>query len=269
MTVQLAFSRSGKPTDAPTVVLLGSLGSNRSMWDPQVRHLADAHDVVAVDVRGHGESPTPPGPYTIDALAGDVCELLDRLELDTVHFVGLSLGGAIAQWIAVHRAVRAATLTLICTSAHFGAPQNWLERANAVRSAGTASIADAIISRWFTPALLAAEPDLVDRAKAMILETDAEGYAACCEAIAGWDGRSDLSRITAPTIAIAGAHDPATPPAHLAEIAGLIPHAELHVLDDAAHLANVEQPETVTGLITTHIAAHGSPAARVSGSEEA
>lgn len=268
MTQQLAFSRSMKRADAPTVVLLGSLGSNRSMWAPQVRGLAEAHDVVAVDLRGHGESPTPRGPYTIEELAGDVCDLLDRLGLDAVHLVGLSLGGAIAQWIAAHQASRAATLTLLCTSAYFGAPQIWLDRAAAVRSAGTGSIAEAIIARWFTPALLATDHDLVERAKAMILDTDAEGYAGCCEAIAGWDGRSILGQIAAPTLAIAGAQDPATPPAGLAYIADGIAHAELHVLDGAAHLANVEQPETVTQLITTHVASHGSPAACRSGGEK-
>ncbi|WP_330255792.1 3-oxoadipate enol-lactonase [Nocardia sp. NBC_00565] len=254
MTVELAYDRIGPDGDAPAVVLLGSLGSTRAMWDPQVAALSAAHEVIAVDLRGHGESPTPAGPYKIDELAGDVLALLDRLGRGTVHLVGLSLGGAVAQWLAAHAPTRVRSLTLLCTAAKFGAAQGWLDRAATVRADGTAAIADAVVARWFTDGLAERDPALIERSRTMIENTDDEGYAACCSAIASWDGRADLARITAPTLVIAGAQDPATTPADLRLVAEGIANSTLHVLDPAAHLASIEQAGPVSALIAAHIA---------------
>ena len=223
------------------------------MWDSQVRALSKNHDVLAVDLRGHGESPVPAVDYTIASLADDVVELLDRLELPAVHVVGLSLGGAIAQHLAAHSPSRILTLTLLCTSAKFGEPAGWLDRAAFVRSNGTGALAQAVVGRWFSPEFA----DAVDRFIAMVTDTPDEGYARCCEALAHWDGRADLSRITAPTLVIAGAQDPATPPADLRAIADAIPNSTLHVLDPGAHLVNVEQADAVSKLIAVHVAARG------------
>ncbi len=254
MGVELSYRAFGPTGDAPTVVLLGSLGSDRSMWDPQIVALAAGHEVLAVELRGHGESPSPAGDYTIAELAGDVLALLDRLGRDAVHLVGLSLGGAVAQRIAAYHPTRVHTLTLLCTAAKFGTPQTWLDRAAAVRAEGTGSLAEAVVGRWFTTGLAARDPELVARSRAMVAATPDEGYAACCVALAHWDGRPDLARITAPTLVIAGAQDPATTPGDMRHLAEGIANSVLHVLDPAAHLANVEQAGQVSALITTHIA---------------
>ncbi|GAA4475614.1 3-oxoadipate enol-lactonase [Rhodococcus olei] len=254
MTVALAHQLTGPGPGAPTVVLLGSLGSDRSMWDPQIRTLSDQVNVLAVDLRGHGESPAPAGPYTIADLGGDVLALLDSLKLPAVHLVGLSLGGAVSQWIAVHAPTRVHTLTLLCTAARFGEPQGWLDRAAGVRAEGTGSIAEAVVGRWYTERLATRDPDLVASSRAMVAATSDEGYAACCEALSGWDGRADLDRIAAPTLVIAGRQDPATTPDDLRVVADGIANATMRVLDPGAHLASVEQAGRVTALIASHIA---------------
>ncbi|TQF73391.1 3-oxoadipate enol-lactonase [Rhodococcus spelaei] len=254
MTVALAHQITGPGPGAPTLVLLGSLGSDRSMWDPQVRALSADANVVAVDLRGHGGSPVPEGPYTVAELAGDVLALLDSLKLAAVHLVGHSLGGAVSQWLAAHAPTRVQTLTLLCTSARFAEPQSWLDRAAAVRSESTASIAEAVVGRWYTSELAARDPELVASSRAMVEATADEGYAACCEALSGWDGRADLARISAPTLVIAGEQDPSTTPADLRYIAEHTASSTLYVLDPAAHLANVEQAGRVTALIAAHAA---------------
>lgn len=253
MSVELAYKLTGNSVDSPTIVLLGSLGADRSMWNPQVAALSATHAVLTVDLRGHGESPTPTGPYTIQSLAADVIAVLDKLELASVDLVGLSLGGAIAQSIAVDHPDRVRTLTLICTAARFGVPQGWIDRAAAVRANGTGSIATAVVGRWYTTDYAAQHPDLIARSISMIENTDDVGYASCCEAIAGWDGRSALSHISAPTLVIAGEQDPATTPNDLRIVSDAIPNSVLHVLNPAAHLASTEQADRVNALLTQHI----------------
>lgn len=254
MTVDLHFETHGDPT-APPVLLLGSLGSDLHMWDPQIHALSAHHRVIAVDHRGHGNSPAPEGPYTMADLGGDVIALLDALGLDAVHFVGLSLGGAVGQWLAAYHPQRVRTLTLLCTAAQFAPARPWLDRAATVRADGVASIAESVVDRWFTPELAQRDPELVARHVRMVSGTTDEGYAACCEALSQWDVRADLARIVAPTLAIAAEQDGPTPPSALRRIADGIAGAELRVLSPGAHLANVEQAGAVTRLIETHIAA--------------
>ncbi|WP_327147119.1 bifunctional 3-oxoadipate enol-lactonase/4-carboxymuconolactone decarboxylase PcaDC [Nocardia sp. NBC_01329] len=255
--VELSYQASGTANGAPAVVLLGSLGSDRSMWAPQVAALAGDHEVVTVDLRGHGESPAPPGDYTVAGLAADVLALLDGLGHDAVHLVGLSLGGAVAQHVAAYTPSRVRTLTLLCTAAKFGSPQSWLDRAATVRAEGTTAIADAVVDRWFTAGLAERDPGLIAHSRAMVTATPDDGYAACCTALAHWDGRPDLARITAPTLVIAGAQDPATTPGDMRSLADGIANSVLHVLDPAAHLASVEQAGPVSSLITAHLAGKG------------
>jgi 3-oxoadipate enol-lactonase len=239
---------------SPPVVLGGSLGTTLAMWDPQVPGLAARWTVVRYDHRGQGGSPVPAGPYTIDALGGDVLALLDRLELARVSYCGLSLGGMVGLWLAINAPERIDRLVLICTSAHLPPASGWHERAAAVRSAGSPeAVADAVLTRWFTATYTHEHPDVIAGYRRMIAASPSEGYASCCEAIAGLDLRAELAQITAPTLAIAGEQDPATPPAHLRTIAGGIPGARLEVLDPAAHLASVERAETVSALIVDHL----------------
>lgn len=252
LTVTLHYEQHGDPS-APTVLFLGSLGSDLSMWQSQIDALSSTWHVVAVDHRGHGSSPTPPGPYTMSALGADILALLDSLDVQSMHYVGLSLGGAVGQWLAANHPERVDSLTLLCTSSAFLPAQPWLDRARTVRADGLGSIAASIVSRWFSPGRAESDPDLVSRHVAMVEGTTDEGYAACCEALATWDGRDDLARITAPTLVIAGEEDPATPPAVMQTLADGIATSEFHVVAPGAHLANVEQADTVTQLITEHL----------------
>ncbi len=233
----------------PAVVLSNSLGSTHRMWDAQIADLERHFTVVRYDTRGHGASPVPDGPYTIDDLADDVIALLDRLAIARAHIVGLSLGGMTAMRLAARNPERVARMVLLCTGAQLPPAQAWADRAATVRAEGSQAVAAAVVDRWFSPGYPG------DRApwEAMVAATPAEGYAGCCEAIAQLDLRQELSTITAPTLAIAGADDPATPPAKLEEITDAIADAKLLVVEHAAHLANAEQPGTITPALIAHL----------------
>lgn len=241
------------PDDAPVLVLANSLGSTLRMWDAQIPQLVSRFRVVRFDMRGHGESPVPPGPYTIADLGHDVIALLDRLEVAKAHFCGLSLGGMVGMWLAAYAPDRIDRLVLCCTSARLGPPQMWAERARTVREQGTAAVADAGVGRWLTPEYAARNPELAADLRDMIASTPAEGYAGCCAAIERMDLTGILPTIRAATLVIAGADDPSTPPAHAASIATTIPGARMAIVPHAAHLANVEQADTVTALILEHL----------------
>lgn len=239
--------------DGPVVVLSNSLGSNHRMWDAQLDSLGEHFRVVRYDTRGHGESPTPNGPYSIDELAEDLIALLDRLEIASAHLVGLSLGGITTLRVATLHPERVDRMVLLCTGAQLPPADAWLARAALVRLGGAGAVAEAVVQRWFTREFLESNRDARTYYEQMVAATPAKGYAACCEAIAKLDLRYDLSGISAPTLAIAGADDPATPPAKLQEIVTAMPNSRLLVVDRAAHLANAEQPEAVTAAIIEHL----------------
>jgi 3-oxoadipate enol-lactonase len=244
------------PEGAPVVVLSNSLGATRGMWEPQVPALAERYRVVSYDTRGHGTSPAPAGPYTLDDLVDDVLALLDRLGADRAHVAGLSLGGMTALRLAAREPQRVHRLAVLCSSAKTE-PQGFLDRAATARAEGTASFAPAVVSRWLTPAHAAAHPDLVAQLEAMVAGADDEGYAACAEVVGGVDLRADLGRITAPTLVVSGAEDPALPPGHQRVIADGIAGAELLTVSPGAHLANLEQPQQVGGALLAHFEAAG------------
>jgi len=239
--------------DGPVVVLSNSLGSTHRMWEPQLAALQQRFRVVRYDTRGHGSSPVPNGPYGIDDLADDLVALLDRLGVERAHLVGLSLGGMTAMRVAGRNPERVDKLALLCTGAQLPPASNWTDRAATVRAHGSVAVAAAVVERWFTPEFLAAHPDIRATHEAMVAATAAEGYAGCCEAIASLDLRGELTSITAPTLAIAGADDPATPPPKLEEIAGGVKDGRLLVVPQAAHLANAEQPGIVTPALIEHL----------------
>jgi 3-oxoadipate enol-lactonase len=237
------------PDGAPLLVLGSSLGTSGAMWQPQLAGLVSRFRVVRYDHRGHGSSPVPPGPYRIEDLGMDLLALLDHLGLDRVHLGGLSLGGMVAMWLAAHAPERVDRLVLLCTSARLGPPETWVRRAASVRAGGMETIAEAVLARWFTPGFVERHPGVVGWARRLLFTTPPEGYAGCCAAIGKMDLIPVLGRITAPTLVIAGAEDPATPPDHGALIAAGIPGARLTVVPGAAHLANVEQPDEIDRLL--------------------
>jgi 3-oxoadipate enol-lactonase len=234
------------PEDAPVLLFASSLGTTHEMWEPQAEALKREYRVLRYDHRGHGGSPVPPGPYSIDDLAGDALALLDDLAIERATFVGISIGGAVAITAALRAPQRFERLVLCSTAGRFPPPEQWHERAATVRAEGVEAVADAALERWLTPE---APAELRERLRAMLLSTPREGYAACCEALAGYDARGRLGELTMPVLAIAGADDPTTPPEALQAIVDAVPDGRLHVIDRARHIGNVERPEEFTRVL--------------------
>jgi 3-oxoadipate enol-lactonase len=241
------------PAAAPVLVLSNSLGCDHTMWAPQLDALSARFRVVRYDMRGHGSTESPPGPYTIADLGGDLVALLDELGIGRANLAGLSLGGMVSMWVAAHAPGRVDRLMPLATSARLGPPAIWATRAKTVLAQGMDAVCDTVLSRWFTPAFAAARPRLVKDMRAMFVASNPVGYAGCCGAIERMDLLPDLGRIRAPTLVIVGAQDPATPRAHSEAIVAGIPGASLLVVEDAAHLVNVEQPEAVSAALMTHL----------------
>jgi 3-oxoadipate enol-lactonase len=240
---------------SPVLALPSSLGTTMELWAPNLVGWSERFCVLRYDQRGHGGSQPPDGPYSVEELGRDFLQLLDELGIERVSFCGLSFGGATGMWLAANVPERIDRLVLACTSARFGEPGYWRERAARVREGGVEAVADSVLARWFTPRFAAERADVVERFRRLLVETPREGYAASCEAIADWDFRERLGAIRAPTHVVAAAIDPATPPEHARLLADRIPGAKLTILPDAAHLANVEQADAFSALVTEHFAA--------------
>jgi len=260
--IELFYELTG-PEGAPVVVFSNSIGTTLEMWDAQVAALSGRYRCLRYDTRGHGRSQVVDAPVTIEDLADDLAGLLDALGIGRAHVVGLSLGGMTAQSFAVRHAARTASLVLVATSAHM--PHGWDERAATVREKGTGAIADAVLSRWFTPAFIAAHPEAVAPMRQRFLEIDPRGYAVCCLAIRDMDLRAANAAVRAPTLLIAGADDPATPPAALEDIRARIPASELVVLPQAAHIPAVEQAARLNRHLAGFLDDLGGVAAGASG----
>jgi 3-oxoadipate enol-lactonase len=253
VSVELHHETAG-PTDGRVVLLASSLGTNLEVWDPQVPALAERLRVVRFDHRGHGRSPAPPGPYEIADLAGDVLGLMDRLGVRRAHFCGLAIGAMVGMWLGANAPERIDRLVLMCTAAYLPPASAWAERARAVLAAATTEpVADTVVDRWLTPPFARAHPEVRRWLRAMLVAQPPDGYAACCGAIERMDLRDDLPRITAPTLVVSGADDPASAPEHQGLIADAIPGARLEVVADAAHLASVQQPQIVSRLLAEHL----------------
>jgi 3-oxoadipate enol-lactonase len=244
----------GAPS-ADVVVLSNSLGTSIRMWQPQAEAIAGGHRLLRYDLRGHGRSPVPPPPYTLADLGGDLIALLDRHGIDRASLLGVSLGGMVSMWVAAHAPERVDRLALVSSSAYMGPPEVWTARARTVRERGMAAVTDTVLERWFTPRFRASDPQVVDDVRAQLLQTPAEGYAACCGVVGSMDLRADLGAIRAPALVIAAAEDPSTPPEHGRAVAAGIAGARLVELPRGAHLVNLETPDAVTGLLLEHLSA--------------
>ena len=248
MAPELNYELGGRD-GAPVIAFTGSLGTDLTMWQPQSDRLGERFRTLRYDIRGHGASEVPPGPYSMDDLGSDLIALLDRLGVERASLCGLSIGGMISMWVAAHAPERVERMVLCCTSALLGPPEGWHERAAAVRASGVEAIADAVLKRWFTPAFREEHPDVLADMRRILVATPREGYAGCCEAIAAMDLTGDLPSIAAPTLVLAGEEDPATPPEHGRRIAELIPGARFEVISPAAHIATIERPDLTTAMI--------------------
>lgn len=242
------------PADAPVLVLGPSVGTDLNLFAPQVAALGDRYRIVRFDLRGHGGSPTPDGPYTIADLAGDVLELIDSLGVQRFHYAGVSLGGAIGLWLAVHHGDRLLSVTVCASSARFADPASWPARAATVRAEGTEALVASRAGTWFTRRFAETRPAEVERLLEMLRHTSDEGYAGCCEAIGSFDLRDELARVHVPTLAVAGEEDPATPPEMLRHVAESVQHGRLVVVPGAAHLVTAESPDAVNGPLAAHLA---------------
>jgi 3-oxoadipate enol-lactonase len=233
------------------VVLVHAIGCDLRMWDDVAPMLAKRLRVVRVDVRGHGASPVPPRPYSLGQLAGDVAAALDRLHIERAHWVGLSLGGMIGQAFALAHGERVGRLVLANTTSSYGADgrKMWEARATAVEDGGMAAITELAMTRYFSEDFRANHADVVARVRACFLETNPQGYIGCCDAIRDLDFTSQLARIKAPTLVIAGEKDAGTPPAMSETIAAKIPGARMAVIPGAAHLSAVESPAAFCALV--------------------
>ncbi|MFF3445749.1 3-oxoadipate enol-lactonase [Streptomyces sp. NPDC002667] len=248
MTANLLTHRAEGSPSAPPLLLGPSLGTSYALWDRVAPELSAGHRVVRWNLPGHGGSPAGAiGPgATVADLAALVLELADSLDIGRFAYAGVSLGGAVGLHLAVHHPERVSSLAVICSSAHFNGAKPWEERAELVRREGLASLVATADARWFTAGFTV--PDLVRDQR----EADPGAYAACCDALAAFDIRDRLASITAPTLLIAGREDPATPPAHLREIADAVPGAALVEIPGASHLAPAQCPEAVLTALRAH-----------------
>jgi 3-oxoadipate enol-lactonase len=212
------------------------------MWDRVLPRLEEHYRVLRYDTRGHGASSVPAPPYTLDQLGHDVLLLLDQLEAGRVHFCGLSLGGVVGQWLAIHAPERIARLILANTAAQIGAQQLWEQRIATVQKEGMNVLADATLPRWFTAAYREQHSDEMAFLRRMIASTDPIGYTACCAVLRDSDLTGAIASIEAPCLVIAGTHDPATPPSDGQALAAAVSGAQ-YVELDASHMSAWEQAD--------------------------
>ncbi|CAL9370299.1 Putative aminoacrylate hydrolase RutD [Streptomyces sp. enrichment culture] len=241
--------RTEGPATAPPLLLGPSLGTSYALWDQVAPELSIAHRVVRWDLPGHGGSAADliSAGAGVGDLAALVLALADSLGVQRFAYAGVSLGGAVGLHLAVHHPERLTSLAVICSSAHFNGAKPWEERAATVRREGLAKLAAGADARWFTPGFTV--PELVRDHR----EADPAAYAACCDALAAFDIRDRLAEITVPTLLIAGRDDPATPPAHLREIADAVAGSALVEIPGASHLAPAERPEAVLTALRGHL----------------
>jgi 3-oxoadipate enol-lactonase/4-carboxymuconolactone decarboxylase len=233
----------------PVLILSHSIGTDHATWDPQVENLLPHFQILRYDTRGHGASEATASDYSIEMLGNDVLALADRLEISQFAFCGLSLGGAIGQWVAARAPERVSHLVLANTSPHFVPRANWEARIAAVLKGGMSAIVDVVMQRFFSPDLLAKQNPNIASTRSVFLGTDPVGYLGCCAALRDMNHGDILRQIKAPTLVISGHRDIATPwSGHGERLAQEIPGAKaLHLA--AAHLSNLERPHSFTAAL--------------------
>jgi 3-oxoadipate enol-lactonase len=245
--VEIAYRIDGDPS-RPWLVLSNSLGSTLAMWDPQVDALARRFRVLRYDSRGHGESSVPRAPCSIDAMTDDAMGLIDHLGIASAQVCGLSMGGMIGMRLASTLPDRVDRLVLCNTAAHMPPASAWNDRITRICDGGMAAVADQVVARWFSPRAPVAQPQMVARAKAMLMATPAEGYIAACEAIRDMDQRDGIGAIRAPTLVVAGTDDVSTPPSTARDLVARIGGAR-YVELPAGHMSNLECPTAFTAAL--------------------
>ncbi len=250
--VTLHYRLEGDPDGFP-VVFANSLGTDFRLWDKIIPLLPDGLRILRFDKRGHGLSSCPRGGYTIDELVDDTANLLQALQIKDCLFVGLSIGGLIAQGLACRYPELVRAMVISNTAARIGTEQMWQERIVTLRADGVEAIADNVMERWFAAVFHAQHALELQAWRNMLTRTPADGYIGCCAAVAASDFSESTARLTLPTLAIAGSEDGSTPPDLLRATAGLIPGSRFAVIDNAGHLPCVEQPREYARLLNEFI----------------
>jgi len=254
------FYRLEGQAGKPVLVLSHSIGCDHGMWAPQVADLLPHFQVLRYDTRGHGASDAPQGEYSIELLARDLLGLTDALGIIKFAFCGLSLGGAIGQWLGIRAPDRLTGLVLANTSPQFGPRANWETRIKSVRESGMAAIVDIAMGRFFSPETLARGDAYASSIRSLLLGTDPAGYLGCCAALRDVDTRQSLSQIRVPTLVIAGDRDVSTPwDGHEEILVREIPNAQA-VRFPAAHLSNLERPRSFSAALFGFLLAQSSEA---------
>ena len=253
--IEIEYQLDG-PANAPVVMLSHSLATTMEMWRPQLPALAKDYRVLNYEMRGHGRTSAPAGPYSFATLTADVVALLDHLKIEKVAFVGLSIGGMIGQHLALRHANRLRCAVLCCTTSAIPVTVRpvWDERIAQVEAGGMQTQVATTLERWLTAPYRAAHPDVVEWIASMIRGTPVAGFVGCGRAIQGLNITAELAAIKLPVLVLAGEKDPGLPPAMSAAIHGAIAGSEYTVIPDAAHIANVEQAEAFTRLVTGFLA---------------
>ncbi len=230
---------------APVLMLSNSLGTDLHMWDDEAGEWAKHVRLVRYDRRGHGQSGVPQGPYSMERLGKDVLAILDALKIEKTSWCGLSMGGMVGQWLGANAPNRIDKLILSNCTEYYADKGPWNDRIKLVREKGLAHIVAGNMERWFTKGFRDTHPDAIARFTKMFVATNLDGYIACGQAVRDMDHRALLPKIKAPTLIIAGRHDPATTLAMGESMRDRIPGAKLAVME-AAHISNVEQPQAYT-----------------------
>lgn len=237
--VRLACQIDG-PAGAPVVLFVNALGTDLRMWEPQVTALAEAYRTVRYDSRGHGCSDAPPGPYSLERLALDALDVLDGFDVERADVCGLSLGGMVALWLAIHRPDRLRRAVFANTAARIGTVESWTARIEAVEAGGMAAVRETVLTCSLSAAFRERRPDAAWTVLDMLLATSPRGYIGSCEALRDADLRHLASTVEAPSLVIGGELDEATPPALAEDLHAAIVPSELMVIPDVAHLSNLE-----------------------------
>jgi 3-oxoadipate enol-lactonase len=250
--VRIAYRFDGPP-GGRVVLMSNSLMSSYDMWDWTVPALADRYRVLRYDTRGHGRSATPPGPYSIASLGDEAAGLLDALGIEAAHFVGLSMGGMVGQQLGARYPGKVLSLSLCDTASEMPPREMWEERLAIAASQGIPGLAEGTLKRWFTEPFLRRAPGDIEKVRGMILGTGVEGYMACAGAIRDMAQTTMLLAITAPTLVLTGRQDPATTVAHATVLHRVIAGSRLVIIEDAAHLSNIEQPRAFNAALRAFI----------------
>ncbi len=228
--------------DAPTLILSNSLMSSVDMWNDNMAALTAKYRVVRYDTRGHGQTQVTPGPYSIALLAQDLVGLMDALQIKKAHLVGLSMGGMICQYVGANHPERVLSLGLCDTASEMPPRSLWEDRFATAKAQGIAGLVDGTIKRWFVAGFVASAPAKIDAVRTMILKTPVEGYLGCASAVRDMAQSTMLLKIKAPTLVLVGRDDPACTVDQATVLHRMIAHSSMVILDNAAHLSNIEKP---------------------------